>query len=115
MDAADSTWDAVQAGIRRVVTDGSAKSVFAGSPVEVAGKTGTAQQSKVHPDHVLFAGYAPADDPQIAITVRIANGYSSNYAAEIGRDITKVYFDANAAKDLIKGKASSLGQAGSGD
>ena len=38
VDAADSTWDAVQAGIRRVVTDGSAKSVFAGSPVEVAGK-----------------------------------------------------------------------------
>ena len=34
----------------------------------MGGKTGTAQQSKVHPDHVLFAGYAPADDPQIAIT-----------------------------------------------
>ena len=81
----------------------------------MGGKTGTAQQSKVHPDHVLFAGYAPADNPQIAITVRIANGYSSNYAAEIGRDITKVYFDANAAKDLITGKASSLGKAGSGD
>ena len=39
----------------------------------------------------------------------------ANYAAEIGRDITKVYFDANAAKDLITGKASSLGKAGSGD
>ena len=103
--------------LKNVIDGGTGGRIRAryGIKAPMGGKTGTAQQSKVHPDHVLFAGYAPADDPQIAITVRIANGYSSNYAAEIGRDITKVYFDANAAKDLITGKASSLGKAGSGD
>ena len=111
-EVSSSTWDLVHNGMESMVKNSS---VFSKMEIAMGGKTGTAQQSKVHPDHVLFAGYAPADDPQIAITVRIANGYSSNYAAEIGRDITKVYFDANAAKDLITGKASSLGKAGSGD
>ena len=111
-EVSSSTWNLVHNGMESMVKNSS---VFSKMEIAMGGKTGTAQQSKVHPDHVLFAGYAPADDPQIAITVRIANGYSSNYAAEIGRDITKVYFDANAAKDLITGKASSLGQAGSGD
>ena len=111
-EVSSSTWDLVHNGMESMVKNSS---VFSKMEIAMGGKTGTAQQSKVHPDHVLFAGYAPADDPQIAITVRIANGYSPNYAAEIGRDITKVYFDANAAKDLITGKASSLGKAGSGD
>ena len=111
-EVSSSTWNLVHNGMESMVKNSS---VFSKMEIAMGGKTGTAQQSKVHPDHVLFAGYAPADDPQIAITVRIANGYSSNYAAEIGRDITKVYFDANAAKDLITGKASSLGKAGSGD
>ena len=43
----------------------------------VAGKTGTAQQSKDKPNHGLFIGYAPYDDPKIALAVRITNGYSS--------------------------------------
>ena len=88
-EVSSSTWDLVHNGMESMVKNSS---VFSKMEIAMGGKTGTAQQSKVHPDHVLFAGYAPADDPQIAITVRIANGYSSNYAAEIGRDITKVYF-----------------------
>ena len=65
---------------------------FSGLGIQMAGKTGTAQQSEIHPDHGLFVGFAPADAPEIAIAVRIANGYSSSYAAEIGRDIVKAKY-----------------------
>mgnify|MGYP002233714394 FL=1 len=41
---------------------------------QMAGKTGTAQQSETHPDHALFVGYAPSENPEIAVSVRIANG-----------------------------------------
>ena len=78
-------------------------------------KTGTAQYIKIHADSVLFVGYAPADSPEISIAVRIANGYASTYAAEIGRDITKVYFNPESADELLQGYASSLGTAGAGD
>ena len=78
VDAADSTWNAVQAGIRRVVTDGSAKSVFAGSPVEVAGKTGTAQEDRSRANHAFFVSFAPYSNPEVAVTVNIPYGYDWN-------------------------------------
>ena len=80
-----------------------------------AGKTGTAQQSSLHPDHGLFVGYAPADEPEIAAAVRITHGYSSSYAAEIGRDIARIYFDADEKDGIITGKAAELGSVSSGD
>ena len=40
------------------------------------GKTGTAQQSNTHADHVLFVGFAPSNEPEIAFSCRIANGSS---------------------------------------
>lgn len=58
----------------------------------IAGKTGTAQESAQKPDHALFVGYAPAQEPEIAIAVRIVNGYGSSYATAAGRDIFDVYF-----------------------
>ena len=60
--------------------------------VSVAGKTGTAQESKRRPDHALFVGYAPADKPEITVVVRIANGYASGNAAAAGRNIFNDYF-----------------------
>ena len=61
-------------------------------PVQAAGKTGTAQESRNRPDHALFAGYAPAEDPEITVAVRIANGYGSFYATAAGRSIFQYYF-----------------------
>ena len=81
----------------------------------MAGKTGTAQISDIHPDNALFVGYAPTDSPEIAVAVRIANGFSSSYAAEIGRDITQIYFELDGSDELITGHAAELGQAIAGD
>ena len=69
-----SQWDAIHSGMREVV---STMDRFQGFDIPVAGKTGTAQQTG-HANHGLFVGYAPYDDPEITIAVRIANGYSSH-------------------------------------
>lgn len=107
-----STWDLVHQGMIDMINSTSS---FSDLEISMAGKTGTAQQSDVHPDHGLFVGFAPAEDPEIAISIRIANGYSSSYAAEIGRDIVKSYFNLVEPDELIKGSAGSLENAIAGD
>ena len=79
------------------------------SGFQLSGKTGTAQQSKTHPDHALFIGFAPSDSPEVAFATRIANGYSSTYAAEVARDVMKYYYQLTPENELITGTASSIG------
>ena len=77
--------------------------------IAVAGKTGTAQQSTTHPDHGLFVGYAPSDDPEVAFAIRIKNGYESLYPSEIGRDLMRYYYGETSRDELITGHASAAG------
>lgn len=111
-EVSDSTWDLVQNGMVQMVENSA---TFDEIDFSMAGKTGTAQQSSLHPDHALFVGYAPADDPEIAVAVRITYGYSSSYAAEIGRDIAKIWFEPDKAADVLTGNAAELGTVLSGD
>lgn len=111
-EISESIWDLVQTGMEQMV---SSSSTFDGLGFSMAGKTGTAQQSSLHPDHALFVGYAPADDPEIAVAVRITYGYSSSYAAEIGRDIARLWLDPDLSEEILTGTASELGQTLSGD
>ena len=111
-DVSDETWDLVHQGMINMV---SSNSTFSGMEMTMAGKTGTAQQSDVHPDHALFVGFAPADSPEIAIAVRIANGYNSAYTAEIGRDIVKLKYGLEDTDEIITGTAAELGTALAGD
>ena len=77
--------------MRSVVQKHSAFQNYTGQAV--AGKTGTAQESSDRPNHALFIGYAPYEDPEMTIAVRIANGYSSANAAALARDVITYYFD----------------------
>ena len=83
--------------------------------MSVSGKTGTAQQSKTHPDHGLFVGFAPSANPEVAFAIRIANGYSSSRAAEVGRDVIKYYYGKAPAEEIITGKAAQIGSTSGGD
>ena len=74
--------------------------------ISSAGKTGTAEQSVNHPNHALFIGYAPFDNPEISIAVRIANGYTSANAASIAADVYKYYFKLVAEDELLNGEAA---------
>ena len=115
-NVSSSTWDAIHKGMRGVVRD-EQKAIFSdiNRSMELSGKTGTAQQSKTHPDHGLFVGFAPSDDPEIAFTVRIANGYSSRNAAEVGSDLMKYYYKLTPEKKIITGKAKKVQEKSGGD
>lgn len=116
-DVPSTTWDAVHKGMRNVVLS-EYNDVFSSlnqSGVALSGKTGTAQQEKTHPDHGLFIGFAPSDSPEVAFAIRIANGYSSSRAAEVGRDMMKYYYGKADKKKLITGEAASIGSGSGGD
>lgn len=100
----DSQWDALHSGMRQVV---STMDRFQGFDIPVAGKTGTAQQTG-HANHGLFIGYAPYDDPEITIAVRIANGYSSHNAATAARNVISYYYKETSMKDIKEMKAAGV-------
>ena len=114
-EVSDSTWNAVQQGMEDMVSTTGTFDSLRLEGCQMAGKTGTAQQSETHPDHALFVGYAPSENPEIAVSVRIANGYNSSYTAEIGRDIVKYKYHLGDTEDIVTGSASMLGVAGAGD
>lgn len=95
MTISDKTWDNIIEGMRLVtegtgVRSGTGVSDFKGFPIRVAGKTGTAQQSTSRPDHSSFAGFAPYEDPQIAVYVSVPFGDSrlfTHVSARIAREI----------------------------
>lgn len=104
MNVADNVWDDIHDGMHRVI---QTHAQFNGLGIDVAGKTGTAQINEYHPDHGLFIGYAPASEPQYAIAVRIANGYSSGNACLAANDIFKYIFHLADKESILSGYAST--------
>ena len=104
MEVYDNIWEDIQDGMVRVV---QTHAQFDGLGVAVAGKTGTAQVDKYHPDHGLFIGYAPADEPKYAIAVRIANGYTSGNACLAANDIFQYIFELADESTILTGYAAS--------
>jgi len=115
MNVSSTTWDAVQQGMYNMAASSSAFTDITRKGFYIAGKTGTAQQSDIHPDHVLFVGYAPYDNPKIALCARIANGYVSSYTSEIADNIIKYYFNLEDSSSILNGTAASVGTASTGD
>lgn len=99
----DSVWDTVGSGMVQFAQNNS---VLRDMEISIAGKTGTAQESKSRPDHALFVGYAPAETPEITIAVRIANGYGSSNATVVGRSIFNYYFGLESQEEIVTGEAS---------
>lgn len=107
VNISDSTWNAVYEGMKSVTkANGTVGDVFEDLGIEVAGKTGTAQENKKRYDHGLFIGFAPADNPKMAISVTIPNADSSSYPAEVARDVLKYQNGKLKLKDIQNGKAS---------
>ena len=104
---ASSTWSAIKEGMKQVIANGTIHLLYSKLDVQVAGKTGTAQENDYKPDHALFVSYAPLDDPKISVTAVIANGYTSSNAAELARDIYQYYFDKGSRKKLVEGKVKT--------
>lgn len=88
--------EAIQKGLHDVTTDvwGTAVDKMRGLPITTAGKTGTAETSEGKKPHAWFTGYAPFEEPEIAVTVLIENaGEGSEIAAPIFRRIIEQYYE----------------------
>ncbi len=100
-----STWDFLHRGLRMVVTRGTAAGVFSGFPVEVSGKTGTAQVFGKNPngsakdDTSWFASYGPTQDPKYAVVMMVSQGGFGASTSGLGvRNIYETLFGVTGNK-----------------
>ena len=103
IDMPTAYWNAIHRGMRSVVLK---KAYYNNLGVNVAGKTGTAQESKSRTNHALFVSYAPYESPEITVCTRIAFGYTSEYAANVTREIYKYYYKLEDEDDILTGTAA---------
>lgn len=93
--ASRRSYEYIVAGMRRAVTGGTCRAADR-ADYEVCGKTGTAQNHGQ--DHSIFMGFAPMNNPKIAIAVYVENGgFGADYGVPIGALMMEQY---------IKGKLS---------
>ena len=110
MDVDSSIWDLVHEGMRKVISVSNATIFPESWPVELSGKTGTAEEDHTRANHGLFMGfshYESRDD--IALAVRIPFGYSSMNAELVAKDILDYYY--GLSDDILSGQANSNGVA----
>lgn len=105
LEIADTTWDAVQQGMRQVITNSSTNKIFKNLAVNIAGKTGTAQESSNRGNHAFFISFAPYENPEIAVTVNIPNGYSSSNAAMVANHVYRFYYGYSTLEDIMNSGA----------
>jgi len=94
VDINTQLWTTVHNGMRRVVENHTDEHMLINQiNVDVAGKTGTAEENLARPAHALFVSYAPFNKPEISVTTVIPYGYSSGNAEELAGFIYAYYFD----------------------
>ena len=82
----------VREGMRQTITAGTAQSL-SDLPVEVAGKTGTAQYGTQDKTHAWFISFAPFDDPEIAMVVLAEGGGEGHSSAvPVTKEVYEWYF-----------------------
>lgn len=88
---------AIMEGMKGVTSEsgGTAYGVFGHFNIEVGGKTGTAQTGDGSTANALFVGFAPYDNPEIAVACVIENGGDSAIASYPARDVIAQYFGMN--------------------
>ena len=92
--------DAILKGMKGATSEegGTAYSTFANFNIELGGKTGSAQTDVQGKINGWFVGFAPYEEPEIAVVVLVENAGSGSYTAEVARDILQEYFGMNMEK-----------------
>ena len=92
--------DAILEGMKGVTSEpgGTAYYIFSDFGMDIAGKTGSAETQIDGKVNGWFAGFAPYDDPEIAVVVLIEDAGSGGNTAEVAKTIMQEYFGMNAKK-----------------
>lgn len=92
LDVPEWVIELVQSSLHDVTKYGTAASNFIGFPYDIAGKTGTAENSQGR-DHGWFVGYGPFENPTIVVSVIVEQGgFGASSAVPIGRKIMEAAF-----------------------
>ena len=95
-----SIFDIVKQGMFLVVNGSGTAAGIKDKDIQIAGKTGTAQNPHGK-DHAWFIGFAPFDNPKIAVAVLVENvGFGATYAAPIAKKMIEAYLEKDKLKDL---------------
>ena len=82
--------EAVKKGMRSVTSEGTASAYFADYPIQIGGKTGTAQTTG--PDNSVLILFAPYEDPEIAVSIVVEHGEKSISTGPVAKAIMDEYF-----------------------
>ncbi len=100
LDISDESREAILAGMHDAATGagGTSVEVFGGFPVEVAGKTGTAERPP-NGHQSWYASVAPYPDPEIVVVTTVENGgFGAETAAPVARAIYAAYFGVSESE-----------------
>ncbi len=102
-------WEWVVKGMASAVTSGTCRGAnFAPNEIAVCGKTGTAENGRGK-DHSAFIGFAPKDNPKIAIAVYVEHGgFGATYGVPIGRLMMEYYLRKGQLSAQSQGIANSI-------
>ena len=102
----EANYETVVSGMQRAVESGTCRSAYTSQYI-TCGKTGTAQNPH-GPDHSVFMGFAPRDNPKIAIAVYVENGgWGATYGVPIGAMMMEQYINGKLSQ-ISEAKAESF-------
>ena len=112
IDIGEDNINAIKAGMKGVTSDdgGTAVAYFRDFHIEVGGKTGSASIGNDGHANAWFVGFAPFDDPEIAVAVYVKYGEHGGYTAPVAREIFAQYLGMNAATIIEDTSAVTLSQ-----
>ncbi len=111
LDFPDTVWDALYEGMYGVTHEnGSAGYLFDDLYVDIAGKSGTAQENLLRGSHGLFLSFGPYENPEIVTTVSMQNAYTSANAALVTKDIYRYQEGILTMDDIMTSAERALNE-----
>ena len=102
LEISDETYQTYLEGMKLVAREGTGRRTFATYPIDIACKTGTAETGlNIGSDNGAFVAFAPANKPQIAVSVYIEKAGHGSTVAGVAKEIFDSYFDVDEVGEVI--------------